>query len=348
METLAYLHLALAHEAPTDSDYRALTSTWESLKQISRGTINQIWNQPKLSTKAAVSLLGVSITLGILGIVNQASAAVQEGSRGEDVTALQQRLQELGYFEANITGYFGSLTKQAVIEFQQEKGLEANGIVETDTLVAMSGQPKPSSKPVRQPSSQPVRESSTRFLQLGNRGAAVRALQESLAAAGFPSSSNSIFDQATQKAVMRFQQAKKLTVDGIVGPKTWAALPAIGGQNASSPRRNPSSRSTSRATTRLPAPRTTIKRSTSRTTTSRSTPKETTRLPAPRTAIGSLNTPSNTPSFSTTEVVQRRLKELGFYPGEIDGIWGPQTQAAVEAAQRSYDVSSSDIQQGSL
>jgi peptidoglycan hydrolase-like protein with peptidoglycan-binding domain len=37
-----------------------------------------------------------------------------------------------------------------------------------------------------------------------------------------------VFDEATQEAVRQFQQAKGLTVDGIVGPQTMAALPKIG------------------------------------------------------------------------------------------------------------------------
>jgi len=61
-----------------------------------------------------------------------------------------------------------------------------------------------------------------------------------------------------------------------------------------------------------------------------------------------LSIPGNRPSPSITEALQKRLKELGFYQGEIDGIWGPQTQAAVEAAQRSYDVSVSDIEKRQL
>ena len=381
METLSYLHLALAHEAPTDPDYTALTSTWENLKHFSRGTITQLWNQPKLSTRAAVSLLSVSIALGIIGMANQASAAVQEGDRGAEVTAVQQRLQELGYFPANITGFFGPVTKQAVIQFQQAKGLEPDGIVGTNTLMAMERQSQSNSKPVRAQSSKtlsnskPAREASRRFLQLGDRGSEVSVLQDSLEAAGFPGGANGIFDAATQKAVMRFQQAKGLTVDGIVGAQTWAALPAIGGPNPSSSRRNSTNRSTSRTTTNRSTPRTTTNRSTprtttnrsiprtttnrstsrtttnrstSRTTTNRSTPTTTTSRPAPKTPISRLSTPSNTPSPSITEALQKRLKELGFYQGEIDGIWGPQTQAAVEAAQRSYDVSVSDIEKRQL
>ncbi|MBD2016685.1 peptidoglycan-binding protein [Microcoleus sp. FACHB-53] len=412
METLAYLHLALANEEPTETDYGDLTSSWESLKQLSRGAIHQVWNQPKFSTSAAVSLLSFSIALGVLGITHQASAAVQEGDQGTEVTAVQQRLQELGYFKANITGYFGTLTKDAVIQFQQAKGLEPDGIVGTDTLVALGGQPKPGAKPVRELSSQPlpspksVKVSTARNLRLGDRGSQVSALQESLAVAGFPGGADGIFDEATQKAVMRFQQTQGLAPDGIVGPQTLAALPVIGGPNPSSPRRNPSNRSTPRTTNRSTSrdssnrttPRTTTNRSTSRDSSNRSTPRKTTtrstsrdssnrstprktttrstsrdssnrttpratttrstssnssnratpstttNRPTPRTTTSRLNTANATLSNSATQALQKRLQELGFYRGEIDGIWGPQTQSAVEAAQRSYDVSAADLE----
>ncbi|MFA5211117.1 MAG: FG-GAP-like repeat-containing protein [Patescibacteria group bacterium] len=46
------------------------------------------------------------------------------GSNGEEVKCLQEKLKNLGYFNYfNITGYFGSLTKEAVINFQKDKNL---------------------------------------------------------------------------------------------------------------------------------------------------------------------------------------------------------------------------------
>lgn len=46
------------------------------------------------------------------------------GSIGDEVRALQQKLKDLGYFTyPSITGYFGSVTKAAVIEFQKAHDL---------------------------------------------------------------------------------------------------------------------------------------------------------------------------------------------------------------------------------
>ncbi|MEW6497680.1 MAG: peptidoglycan-binding protein [Cyanobacteriota bacterium] len=393
METLAYLHLATANEAPLDIDYSAWTATGESLKQFGRSTLDYLWTQKKLSTTATVSLVSLTLSLTLLGMATQALAVVQQGDRGEEVTAVQQRLQQLGYYKTTVTGYFGSLTKEAVIQFQQAKGLVPDGIVGANTLAAMGGQPQPTSKSGKLPSPKPVTETSVRILRLGDKGRQVNVLQESLAAAGFPGRVNGIFDEATQKVVMRFQQAKGLTVDGVVGPQTWAALPAVGGSNPSSRARNTSNRTTSRNTgdrttpkntsnrtnrtnsANRSTPRTTSNRTTSVNSANRSTPRTTSNRTTsvnsanrstPRTASNPtspsnsanrstptatairLNPPSNVINLSTTGTLQKRLKELGFYSGAIDGIWGPQTQAAVEAAQRAYGVKPSDIAKGSL
>src|SRR4028118_2252513 len=138
METLAYLHLALANEASADTDYTPLIFSWD-LKLFKR------LDRYKLSTRATIYLLSISVAVSLLGMANQALALVQEGDRGSEVIALQQRLKQLGYFQGNVTGYFGSLTKQAVISFQQAKGLTADGLVGTNTQASLGDQP--SSRP---------------------------------------------------------------------------------------------------------------------------------------------------------------------------------------------------------
>jgi len=64
----------------------------------------------------------------------------------------------------------------------------------------------------------------TPTLQLGSAGSAVEKLQSRLSALGYLSGAiDGDFGPATQKAVIAFQQAMGLVVDGIVGPQTWAA-----------------------------------------------------------------------------------------------------------------------------
>lgn len=62
------------------------------------------------------------------------STTLYQGMSGQDVTTLQQNLQTLGYYTySSITGYFGSVTKTAVINLQRAYGLKADGIVGTLT-----------------------------------------------------------------------------------------------------------------------------------------------------------------------------------------------------------------------
>ena len=56
------------------------------------------------------------------------------------------------------------------------------------------------------------------------RGDDVLFLQRALAAAGDGPGQDGLFGDETAKAVCRFQQARRLDVDGIVGQATWAAL----------------------------------------------------------------------------------------------------------------------------
>jgi hypothetical protein len=51
------------------------------------------------------------------------------GDKNNEVLLLQQRLATLGYFHVTPTGYFGGITKQAVIAYQKDNGLPMTGYV---------------------------------------------------------------------------------------------------------------------------------------------------------------------------------------------------------------------------
>lgn len=65
----------------------------------------------------------------------------------------------------------------------------------------------------------------TRLLKKGMTGEDVRAVKDKLVELGYlKSATHNTFGSDTKKAVKAFQRANGLTVDGIVGTATWAAL----------------------------------------------------------------------------------------------------------------------------
>lgn len=65
---------------------------------------------------------------------------VREGDKGVYVLVLQDALNTLGYNAGNIDGIFGQGTKNAVIRFQKDKNLTADGIVGCNTWRALTKQ----------------------------------------------------------------------------------------------------------------------------------------------------------------------------------------------------------------
>lgn len=61
-------------------------------------------------------------------------------------------------------------------------------------------------------------------LRQGSKGAAVKNVQQRLSDLGYSLAVDGNFGPGTAKSVIAFQKKKNLGSDGIVGPKTWAAL----------------------------------------------------------------------------------------------------------------------------
>ncbi len=73
-------------------------------------------------------------------------------------------------------------------------------------------------------------------LREGSRGPAVTDLQNKLKAAGFnPGGVDGVFGPKTKAAVVAFQRAQGITVDGIVGPQTWGKLNRTSGPAPTNP-----------------------------------------------------------------------------------------------------------------
>ncbi len=82
-------------------------------------------------------------------------STLRKGDEGPDVVTLQLALTELGYLNGAADGNFGTGTQTAVKKFQEDTGLDADGIAGKLTLEALykasSVTPMPDSTPAVQP-----------------------------------------------------------------------------------------------------------------------------------------------------------------------------------------------------
>ena len=140
-----------------------------------------------------------------------AEPVLRNGSTEPEVRDLQEALKALGHDPGPIDGVFGSRTEDAVRAFQQAKGIAVDGIVGRVTWINIDEADQ----------SEPV-------LRVGSTGLPVRRLQSRMSAVGFEMGGvDGVFGARTDTAVRDLQQRSGLTVDGVVGPKTWAVVNAV-------------------------------------------------------------------------------------------------------------------------
>jgi peptidoglycan hydrolase-like protein with peptidoglycan-binding domain len=138
-----------------------------------------------------------------------AGQVLKIGMTGSGVYQLQKDLSSLGYFKLSPTGYFGKVTEQSLIRFQQDVGLSRDGVFGSKTSREIM-----------------VRlNNNGEKIGIGSSGEQVKQLQEKLKELGyFNLGSTGYYGSITQKAVKEFQRDKGLFVDGVVGKRTIEAL----------------------------------------------------------------------------------------------------------------------------
>jgi len=244
--------------------------------------------------------------------ISQASGATDGvlllDDSGEAVTQLQTRLANLGFYNGPMTSYFGPLTEEAVIAFQQSRGLAADGVVGPSTWEAL-----------QQTGGSAGNDN---LLQLGDAGTEVSTVQSRLSALGYYQGAvDGMFGSLTESAVMAFQQAQGLYPDGIVGPSTQQALtngnvaarPPVGGAPAPT----------------LPAQPAPVQPA----------PVE----PAPIPPIAQLPPADMEGPYSVLDL-QWKLRNHGFYYGPLDGVMGEEMQRAIAEAQAEYGLTYTDLE----
>ncbi len=167
------------------------------------------------SSSSGSTTSGTTNTSATGGTAIATTGTLRQGDEGDAVKSLQETLTKLNYYDGPITGFFGPLTEAAVIRFQEEKGLDADGIVGSQTLAALQSGERP--VPV------PVTDTGGQSTVVGS--AALADVQRKLKADGFYYGPiDGIYGSQTEAAIRDFQAANGLTADGFLGPDTIAAL----------------------------------------------------------------------------------------------------------------------------
>ena len=146
-------------------------------------------------------------------------STLKQGMRGDDVRDLQNLLLDAGYSvgRAGADGIYGSDTFRAVAAFQEDHGLEVDGIADRETMAALDAA-------VNGPDAQPS-EFWLPDLHLGDKNLAVTLLQAALNIRGFAcGSADGIFGPKTQAALNRFKESRKMEQNGFADQKTWETL----------------------------------------------------------------------------------------------------------------------------
>ena len=145
------------------------------------------------------------------GIASTGYVTLEDGSSGDPVKKLQERLKKLGYYNGSIDGRYGEGTAAAVMAFQLRNNLTVDGKAGPATQRALYG------------SGTAISYSA---LREGEEGAAVKNLQYTLYELGYYDGKiDGEYGQTTSDAVRAFQIQNKLNpVDGVAGSGTLARL----------------------------------------------------------------------------------------------------------------------------
>ena len=129
----------------------------------------------------------------------------------QNILPLQRALQNKGYDTGEADGIATEKLYQAVLQFQTDNELAADGMIGASTKALLLGG-----------TSGEGTISSTQ--RIGSNGSLTLYLQRILRELGYNIIPNGIFDAETKNAVVAFQAANGLSAYGVVGGGTWNAL----------------------------------------------------------------------------------------------------------------------------
>ncbi len=257
---------------------------------------------------------------------------IKFGDSGRRVTELQSMLTLLGYDTNGIDGRFGTGTMLALVRFQKANGLNPDGLCGAKTLQMIQQKAAEmdagstgnasnnNSDDLDDLVANAGNSSNPNTIKYGDRGTRVTELQTMLTKLGYDTNGiDGRFGTGTLRALVQFQKSNGLSPDGLCGTQTMALI--------------------RQKFAELGTGNSTGNSSTGNSSTGSSSGNNSTGSTGSTTTTGGVPSGLNRtlyPGCSGQDVltVQKRLKELGYYNGSLDGAYGSGSVAAVQAFQQ--------------
>lgn len=144
---------------------------------------------------------------------------LMRGEKNDNVVELQQILKQKGFYNSDITGFYGEETEQAVKEYQEKNGLEPDGKVGPETSLSLFGQDYTTLLAS-------LSSDNKTDLLPGDTGDNIVLLQKRLQYLEYYDydTTTGFYGPLTQEAVKTFQQDTNLLATGIADEKTLSEL----------------------------------------------------------------------------------------------------------------------------
>lgn len=229
---------------------------------------------------------------------------LKNGSEGEAVTALQSALAELGYMEEeDVDGKFGSKTEDALKVFQKRNGFTQDGIASQDLQLKLYEDTPKDTRGYRQ-YVRTVPPVAGAVIREKSKGEPVTKLQTRLRELGYYEGEiTGVCDENTVAAIKLFEGKHGLVADGEMNAADQQVLYGATAMAASV------------IVTPSPTP----------------TPKPPTKTLRPG------------DEDEEVKLLQQRLKDLGYYTGNITGVYNTATTEAVKAFQKKSSLEQDGI-----
>lgn len=110
--------------------------------EAGKATAKKIWQIVVIALLVILMTKMVNYTSTVYNYINTDEILTESyptlsklGSRGNEVRQIQTKLKQLGYYKGSIDGIYGTNTQKAVIAFQKNCGITADGIAGPKTLL---------------------------------------------------------------------------------------------------------------------------------------------------------------------------------------------------------------------